>query len=56
MPDTLRFLETVPGQNGLEETRSHTYERDAFGRVITERRSDGAVTYTTYDLLNNAFK
>ena len=53
-PDTVRFFESVPdGEPGLIETRSSSYERDAFGRVIVERRSDGSVTYTTYDRTSN---
>ena len=53
MPDGVRYLETVPGQEGLVETRSSSYERDAFGRVITERKSDGSATFTTYDRTSN---
>ncbi len=54
LPDTKRYFESVPdGEQGLIETKSSRYERDAFGRVIVERRSDGSVTYTTYDRASN---
>ena len=52
-PDGIRYLEAVPGQEDRVETRRTTFERDAFGRVITERRSDGSVTFTTYDRASN---
>ena len=48
-PDRMIYLESVPGQEPLEETGSTKYERDAFGRVVTERKSDGSVTHVTYD-------
>ncbi len=51
--DTMRYLERVPGQEPMVETRSVGYDRDAFGRIIAERENSGSVTFTTYDRAYN---
>ncbi len=48
-PDEVSLLEAVPGKPGLVSTLATTYRRDAFGRPIEERRSDGSVLTNVYD-------
>ena len=48
-PDSVTRLEAVPGQPDLVETFSTMVRRDAFGRPLEERRSDGSVLTSVYD-------
>ena len=48
-PNAIIMQEAVPGQAGLVSTITTTYRRDAFGRPIEERRSDGSVLTNVYD-------
>ncbi len=48
-PDGVTTWESVPGQNDLVSTFTTTYRRDAVGRPIEERRSDGSVLTSVYD-------
>lgn len=48
-PTAVAVEEAVPGQSNLVPTVESTLVRDALGRVIEEKRSDGTLTRTTYD-------
>ncbi len=48
-PTSVAIEEAVPGQSNLVPTVESTLVRDALGRVIEEKRSDGTLTRTTYD-------
>jgi RHS repeat-associated protein len=48
-PDAVTLQEAVPGQTGRVNTVITTYRRDAFGRPVEERRSDGSVLTNVYD-------
>ena len=48
-PDAVTLQEAVPGQTGRVNTVTTTYRRDAFGRPVEERRSDGSVLTSVYD-------
>lgn len=52
-PDALKYFESVPGQEELIETASASFRRDAFGRVIEERRNDGSLITRAYDRSSN---
>ena len=47
--DSIETLESVPGEDGLVKTRTTSFQRDAYGRVIEARKSDGTFVRTTYD-------
>jgi RHS repeat-associated protein len=51
--DGIKVFERIPGQAELEETQSTTFRRDALGRVVEERRSDGSLIRTTFDRTAN---
>lgn len=48
-PDQVTMHEAVPGSAGLVATLTSTYRRDALGRPLEERRSDGSLLQTVYD-------
>ncbi|MFL6203232.1 MAG: Ig-like domain-containing protein [Thermoanaerobaculia bacterium] len=48
-PDAVTLQEAVPGMDGRVDTLTTTYRRDAFGRPVEERRSDGSVLTSVYD-------
>ncbi len=47
--DRMDFLEAVPGEPDLVETSSTSYLRDALGRSVRERHSDGRLIDLAYD-------
>ncbi len=57
-PDAVTRLETVPGADPTElvETFTTAFRRDAFGRPVEERRSDGSLLVSTYDRTGGAIR
>ncbi|HYU34352.1 MAG TPA: Ig-like domain-containing protein [Thermoanaerobaculia bacterium] len=55
-PDAVTLLESVPGQSDLVPTLTTAYRRDAFGRPVEERTSNGLLTLTTYDRGGDAIR
>jgi RHS repeat-associated protein len=53
-PSSIETRAAVPGESELRTTLTATFVRDAFGRVLQERRSDGAVTFNSYDRSSGA--
>lgn len=53
-PDTVSLLESVPGQSDLVSTFSTSFRRDALGRSLEERRSDGNLRSSVYDRAGGA--
>ncbi len=54
--DEATRLESIPGQIGLSQTAKTTYLRDAFGRPIEERHSDGSIVTIIYDRTGGAIR
>jgi len=55
-PDTVTLLESVPGQTDLTTTLSTAYRRDAMGRPVEEKRSDGLLLLHVYDRTAGAIR
>ena len=55
-PDSQTLFESVPGQSGLVETWSTRFRRDAVGREIDVRRSDGSRLETVFDRTGGAIR
>ncbi|HEX2551952.1 MAG TPA: DUF6531 domain-containing protein, partial [Nocardioidaceae bacterium] len=55
-PDAVSYQEAVPGQSGLVTTLTTAFRRDAFGRTVEERHSDGSLMTAVYDRTGGAIR